>query len=669
MSRILISLLLLTSSTVLADGPRDNDPKTVRPVPRLGIKPAGAGFLQLPAKLKALRSRIQRAKASSDPALRALIPDVEIYYRAVHDALVYNEFFSVGDVKKAHELIATGMKRADDLVAGRAPWTRQTGLVVRGYVSKIDHTVQPYGLVIPESYDFDLSRRHRLDIWFHGRGETLSELNFIHQRSRSRGSYTPANTIVLHPYGRYSNAFKFAGEVDVLEALEDTRAGYRVDGRRISVRGFSMGGAACWQFAVHYSDRWFAANPGAGFSETPEFLKFFQKETLNPTWYEKRLWHWYDCTDWAVNLTHCPTVAYSGELDIQKQAADIMQQALKAEGIEMVHVIGPGTKHAIHPESKKEVDRRLRSIALAGRQQYPRQVVLATYTLKYNRMHWVTVEGLGEHWQAARVTAEVTSRSRVTLTTKNVTGLRLSFPPGFAPLDIRRPVTVVVDGIEIEAPRPLSDRSWTCRLTRHEGGWQVGGRVGGRGGRLRKRHNLQGPIDDAFMDSFVFVCPTGKPMHAKTAAWVESELERAIVHWRKQFRGYARVKDDTEVTDEDIASANLVLWGDPSSNKLLARLVGDLPVSWSDERVSVGDKSFASAGHMPVLIYPNPLNPKRYVVLNSGFTYREYAYLNNARQVPMLPDWAIVDLSTPPGTVWPGKIVDANFFDERWGVK
>ncbi|MEO2006353.1 MAG: hypothetical protein ABGY41_19905, partial [Candidatus Poribacteria bacterium] len=176
-------------------------------------------------------------------------------------------------------------------------------------------------------------------------------------------------------------------------------------------------------------------------------------------------------------------------------------------------------------------------------------------------------------------------------------------------------------------------------------------------------------IDDAFMDSFVFVRPTGKPMHAKTGAWVESELERAIVHWRKQFRGYARVKDDTEVTDADIASANLVLWGDPASNKLLARLVGDLPVSWSDNRVSVGDKSFASAGHMPVLIYPNPLNPKRYVVLNSGFTYREYAYLNNARQVPMLPDWAIVDLSTPPGTVWPGKIVDANFFDERWGVK
>ena len=93
-----------------------------------------------------------------------------------------------------------------------------------------------------------------------------------------------------------------------------------------------MGGAACWQFAVHYSDRWFAANPGAGFAETPRFLNVFQKETVTPTWYEQKLWHLYDCTDYAANLLQCPTVAYSGELDSQKQAADVMAEALKKEG-------------------------------------------------------------------------------------------------------------------------------------------------------------------------------------------------------------------------------------------------------------------------------------------------------------------------------------------------
>ena len=73
-----------------------------------------------------------------------------------------------------------------------------------------------------------------------------------------------------------------------------------------------------------------------------------------------------------------------------------------------------------------------------------------------------------------------------------------------------------------------------------------------------------------------------------------------------------------------------------------------------------------SETHVPILIYPNPLNPKRYVVLNSGFTFREYDYLNNARQVPKLPDWAVVDVSTPPSSRWPGKVVAADFFNDRW---
>jgi hypothetical protein len=56
-------------------------------------------------------------------------------------------------------------------------------------------------------------------------------------------------------------------------------------------------------------------------------------------------------------------------------------------------------------------------------------------------------------------------------------------------------------------------------------------------------------------------------------------------------------------------------------------------------------------------------------VINSGFTYREYDYLNNARQVPKLPDWAVIDVRTPPSPRWPGAIADAGFFDEQWQWK
>ena len=133
--------------------------------------------------------------------------------------------------------------------AARLHGRRQTGLVVRGYVSKIDKTVQPYGLVIPESYSPALPRKWRLDAWFHGRSETgdRSERSW-RSGCRIPGEFTPPDTIVLHLYGRYCNANKFAGEVDLFEALDDVKRRYPIDEDRISVRGFSMGGAACLAF-------------------------------------------------------------------------------------------------------------------------------------------------------------------------------------------------------------------------------------------------------------------------------------------------------------------------------------------------------------------------------------------------------------------------------------
>ncbi|MGL4421538.1 MAG: hypothetical protein ACRCZF_12785, partial [Gemmataceae bacterium] len=69
-----------------------------------------------------------------------------------------------------------------------------------------------------------------------------------------------------------------------------------------------------------------------------------------------------------------------------------------------------------------------------------------------------------------------------------------------------------------------------------------------------------------------------------------------------------------------------------------------------------------------ILIQPNPLNPKKYLVLNSGFTFREYDYLSNARQVPKLPDYAIVDTRTPMTSRAPGTMVRAGFFGENWNL-
>ncbi|MDQ6700994.1 MAG: prolyl oligopeptidase family serine peptidase [Acidobacteriota bacterium] len=631
----------------------------IKPVPPPGVEVPSQDRAELEAGLQRLQAATAKLRDN------ALLPDVLIYEKAVRYALQYNEFFKADEIAKAKALLQHGEERAAQLADGKSPWTTATGLVARGYISKLDKSVQPFGLVVPPSYSINAPHRWRLDAWFHGRNELLSEVNFLADREKNLGEFTPRDTIVLHLYGRYCNASRFAGEVDLFEALDAVKRQYAIDENRILARGFSLGGAAAWDVGTHFAGLWAAIAPGAGFSETVKFLKLNLTAPDAPTWWEQKLFHLYDATDYAINLSNTPTVAYNGEIDAQRQAADEMERAMKEEGLRLTRVVGPKTAHRYHPDSKIEINRMLDTIAERGRDPYPRKLRFTTWSLAYNRMKWLTIDGLGKHWERARVDAEILTDNAVRVETSNVTAFSFDVGPGGSVLDAARSPKVTLDGQKLDVVGPMSDRSWSVHFRKQGDHWSVADAPTAPG--LHKRHGQQGPVDDAFMDSFIFVSPTGAPSAPAVANWVADEEKHAIAEWRRQFRGDAQVRQDREITDSDIASSNLILWGDPGSNSVLARIADKLPVKWSAQGVLVGKDRYPPT-HVPILIYPNPLNPGRYVVLNSGFTFREFDYLNNARQTPKLPDYAVVDATTLPDGHYPGKIVRAGFFNEDWAL-
>lgn len=179
-----------------------------------------------------------------------------------------------------------------------------------------------------------------------------------------------------------------------------------------------------------------------------------------------------------------------------------------------------------------------------------------TYSLRYPGMLWLGVDRLEKHWEAGSVEASIVSPNRVDIDTKGVLGLTLNFPAGLCPLDLRDVPTISVNGLLIPAPKVESDRSWKVSLYRENNRWQVGSPP-----RACQKPGLQGPIDDAFMDSFIFVKPTGKPSDPLVHKWVETEMNHAASHWRKQFRGLVTIKSDTEITQADRSKHNLILLG------------------------------------------------------------------------------------------------------------
>src|SRR5262249_16980108 len=235
-----------------------------------------------------------------------------------------------------------------------------------------------------------------------------------------------------------------------------------------------------------------------------------------------------------------------------------------------------------------------------------------TYTTRFNRAFWITVEGLERHYSRAEVDA-----TRDAITTKNVARIRVDGPG---------PVTL--DGQRFPA---------AGEFEKTNGKWAKA--AGAQG--LRKRHGLQGPVDDAFVNSFLCVRPTGTG--TKATEFGLAALDRFRHDFSKWLRGDPRVKDDRAVTAEDIANHNLILFGDPWSNSVIARVVGKLPIQWTKTQIPLAGRTVDAATHAPVLIYPNPLNPSRYVVINSGHTFSESDWSGtNANLHPHLGDYALV---------------------------
>ncbi len=88
---------------------------------------------------------------------------------------------------------------------------------------------------------------------------------------------------------------------------------------------------------------------------------------------------------------------------------------------------------------------------------------------------------------------------------------------------------------------------------------------------LHKTHALQGPIDDAFLDPFILVRPTGQPWNEAVNKQALLTLARFDHLYAKWFRAHPRIVDDKDLTAGDIAQYGLVLFGDPGSNRWIAK--------------------------------------------------------------------------------------------------
>ena len=182
-----------------------------------------------------------------------------------------------------------------------------------------------------------------------------------------------------------------------------------------------------------------------------------------------------------------------------------------------------------------------------------------------------------------------------------------------------------------------------------------------------KQSGLQGPIDDAFTTPFLCVRGTGKPWNKVAHDYSQASLDRFAAEWRHYFRGDLPIKNDTAVTESDWKTHNLILFGDPGSNALIAKSLPHLPLHWNAQSFRLAGREYSSTEHVPALIAPNPLPGAtgRYVVLNSGHTFRESELAKlNYLLFPRWGDWAALRITKPEAGL--EEVLHAGYFNEEW---
>src|SRR5262249_47497116 len=191
--------------------------------------------------------------------------------------------------------------------------------------------------------------------------------------------------------------------------------------------------------------------------------------------------------------------------------------------------------------------------------EYPKRVRFVTYTLKYGSCDWVDIVGLERHYDKAVVDAEKTEDG-FRVNTVNVDLLRLRVPRGEL-----HDMTVAIDNQQVNA-RPWGSKGndFHVYLKKEAGKWSAAmpQRIAVAQSRApRKVAGLQGPIDDAFTMPFLCVQGTGQSWNPRVQQYADACLKRFRQEWAKYFRGDLPVKNDADVTSEDITERNLILFG------------------------------------------------------------------------------------------------------------
>ena len=103
----------------------------------------------------------------------------------------------------------------------------------------------------------------------------------------------------------------------------------------------------------------------------------------------------------------------------------------------------------------------------------------------------------------------------------------------------------------------------------------------------------------------------------------------------------------------------MLLYGTHTTNSVLERLGGDLPITFDGDTIHLADRSFTAENAAVFATFPHPGNPDRYVAVQGGVTPDAVCWGSHL-DMALLPDYLVYA---------GGKVLEWGFFGNDWNCQ
>jgi dienelactone hydrolase len=508
---------------------------------------------------------------------------------------------------------------------------RPYGFVRLAYTDDVDGSPQFARAYLPAAYD--PGTKWPLVIHLHG----YNPANPIYVRwwsadARHAGIDTEfpdrQEVIYIEPHGRGNTQYLGLGDSDILRVIAEAKRLFNVDEDRIYLSGDSMGGWGTWNVGTRHPDLFAAIGPVFGGVDYHAQMSEEDLARLSPI--DRFLGE--KSSSWAMadGLLNVPIFVRHGDAD---QAVNVDWsrwgvRLLQRWGYDVRYHEYPGRIHEALENNNGNVN--IGWFLQHRRTSDLRHVRIRSAELRNASAYWVHILQADNPLAFMVVDAEVVDRNLIRLDTENILDIELTPTPAIINAD--EPVRVVWNGIS----RVMNFGNGALRLTRPD--YAPGG--------MRKNPGLPGTIADFTVTPFAVVVGT-TAQDTAMASLCSQKADAFVEAWKDWQKQPPRVFADTAITDEEMARYSLLLVGGADANQVASRLADRIPLQVTSDRISVDGKKFAARDAAVQLIYPNPLNADRYVLVASA-TSADGMYFNDLNPQRLASwDYVIADGRIP----------------------